>query len=67
MAHGDAAVVEGSYADDGRAFQPLGVTSGQDRSFRTASCGVAPGDAGRETFQGRYATRPKSRGHHQTG
>ena len=25
---------------------PSGVTSGQDRSFRTASCGVAPGDAG---------------------
>ena len=31
----------------------LGVTSGQDRSFRTASCGVAPGDAGGGSpFQG---------------
>ena len=46
MVHGDAAVVEGSYADDGRVFKPSGVTPGQDRSFRTASCGVAPGDAG---------------------
>ena len=41
----------------------MGVTSGQDRSFRTASCGVAPGDAGGPCPPGAYATRTKSRGH----
>ena len=39
-------VVYGSYADDVGAFASLGVTSGQDRGFGSASCGVAPGDAG---------------------
>ena len=34
-------VVYGSYADDVGAFGPLGVTSGQDRGFGSASCGVA--------------------------
>jgi len=37
----------------GGFLKSLGVTSGQDRSFRTASCGVAPGDAGGGSpFQG---------------
>jgi len=46
----------GATRTSGRAWgflKSLGVTSGQDRSFRTASCGVAPGDAGGgSTFQG---------------
>jgi len=46
----------GATRTSGRAWgfpRSLGVTSGQDRSFRTASCGVAPGDAGGGSpFQG---------------
>ena len=46
----------GATRTSGRAWgflKSLGVTSGQDRSFRTASCGVAPGDAGGGSpFQG---------------
>jgi len=49
MSHGDAGVVEGSYADDAK-----GVTPGQYRSFRVAVAyrGYA-GDGWRDTSRGR--------------
>jgi len=54
-------VVHGSYADDVGAFGSLGVTSGQDRGFGSASCGVAPGDAGgKPPGACKIATRYKS-------
>ena len=61
--HGDAGVVQRSYADDVQ-----GVTPGQYRGFGSASCGVAPGDAGGGiTFQGLFVSHPTGNSAATTG